>query len=181
MSLGILDEIFLQSSLWDSLLKSWASSHGFLGNYMSVPLLQTTSNSHCWSIKYAYAELRAFSWWASVHQIFEDDGLAEPWGEDEEGERDMWLLLIRLNILKCVDLMASLRKVMLSMSRHCALFCMLASAPCPHLWERPLASLSVPYGLSHLGYLLIMFIAWQLASTKEHASVWSKYCDAYPL
>eukprot|EP00884_Botryococcus_braunii_P023563 jgi/Botrbrau1/9891/Bobra.0080s0022.2 len=43
-------------------------------------------------------------------QILEDDGLADPQTDDEEGEREMWLTIIKMNVVKCVDLMASLRK-----------------------------------------------------------------------
>lgn len=46
-----------------------------------------------------------------VVQMVADDDAKDMSAEDEEVEREFWLLTIRLAIVKCVDLMVSLRSV----------------------------------------------------------------------
>lgn len=43
--------------------------------------------------------------------MLSDDDADDMPAEDEEVERDFWLLTIRMAVVKCVDLMASLRSV----------------------------------------------------------------------
>jgi hypothetical protein len=106
-----------------------------------------------------------------VHQILEDDGLADPQTDDEEGEREMWLTIIKMNVVKCVDLMASLRKVFsepFPPAKIPIIFCPMASSL--HCFSSIYASLHVlleAFSTTCVCFAF-MFGKWYLARAKEH-------------